>query len=215
MAFFKTKMPALDTSPVSSPVLYPSVTSDFEAANLKYAAKFTQSHLPSPPRRKVAVVACMDSRLDVEKVLGLDLGDAHVIRNAGGRAVEALRSILISQQMLGTREIIVMHHAIFSAAAMEIVTGPADTPRFQTGCGMQSFSDTDFRSKIRRELKEDVDHMAFLPFSDLRQSVIDDVAFLRKSPLILDVPITGYVYDVKTGRIEQVDERADSECSSP
>ncbi|KAI1009861.1 hypothetical protein LB504_003151 [Fusarium proliferatum] len=196
MAFFETKMPALDTSPVSSPVLYPSVTSDFEAANRKYAAKFTQSHLPSPPRRKVAVVACMDSRLDVEKVLGLDLGDAHVIRNvtAGGRAVEALRSILISQQMLGTREIIVMHH---------------------TGCGMQSFSDTDFRSKIRRELKEDVDHMAFLPFSDLRQSVIDDVAFLRKSPLILDVPITGYVYDVKTGRIEQVDERADSECSSP
>jgi carbonic anhydrase len=80
---------------------------------------------------------------------------------------------------------------------------------------MQSFSDTDFRSKIRRELKEDVDHMAFLPFSDLRQSVLDDVAFLRKSPLVLDVPITGYVYDVKTGRIEQVDERADSECSSP
>lgn len=80
---------------------------------------------------------------------------------------------------------------------------------------MQSFSDNDFRSKIRRELKEDVDHMAFLPFSDLRQSVIDDVAFLRKSPLVLDVPITGYVYDVNTGRIEHVEERADSECSSP
>ncbi|GKU07482.1 unnamed protein product [Fusarium langsethiae] len=187
-------MPALNTSAVSSPVPYPSVTSEFEAANQKFAATFTQSHLPGPPRRKVAVVACMDSRLDVEKVLGLDLGDAHVIRNAGGRAVEALRSILISQQLLGTREIIIMHH---------------------TGCGMQSFSDTDFRAKIRQEMHEDVDHMAFLPFSDLRQSVIDDVAFLRKSPLILDVPITGYVYDVKTGRIEQVDERADSECSSP
>ncbi|KAF4470560.1 carbonic anhydrase [Fusarium albosuccineum] len=81
---------------------------------------------------------------------------------------------------------------------------------------MQSFSDHDFRSKIRKELKEDVDHMAFLPFSDLRQSVLDDVAFLKKSPLVLDVPITGYVYDVKTGRIEQVDDgESGSECSSP
>ncbi|KAM0229326.1 hypothetical protein ACHAPO_010106 [Fusarium lateritium] len=187
-------MPSLSAPAVLSPVFYPSVTSEFEAANQKFAATFTQSHLPGLPRRKVAVVACMDSRLDVEKVLGLDIGDAHVIRNAGGRAVEALRSILISQQLLGTREIIIMHH---------------------TGCGMQSFSDTDFRAKIRQEMHEDVDHMAFLPFSDLRQSVIDDVAFLRKSPLILDVPITGYVYDVKTGRIEQVEERAESECSSP
>ncbi|CAG7555886.1 unnamed protein product [Fusarium equiseti] len=202
-------MPALDTS-ITAPVRRPSVASEFEAANQKFAASFNQSHLPSPPRRKVAVVACMDSRLDVEKVLGLDLGDAHVIRNgnsqflgvdfkadgsqAGGRAVEALRSILISQQMLGTREIIIMHH---------------------TGCGMQTFSDTDFRAKIRNEMHEDVDHMAFLPFSDLRQSVIDDVAFLRKSPLVLDVPITGYVYDVNTGRIEFVDERAESDCSSP
>ncbi|KAL6922278.1 hypothetical protein FSHL1_006242 [Fusarium sambucinum] len=192
--FFKPKMPSLSAPAVLSPVFYPSVTSEFEAANQKFAATFTQSHLPGLPRRKVAVVACMDSRLDVEKVLGLDIGDAHVIRNAGGRAVEALRSILISQQLLGTREIIIMHH---------------------TGCGMQSFSDTDFRAKIRQEMHEDVDHMAFLPFSDLRQSVIDDVAFLRKSPLILDVPITGYVYDVKTGRIEQVEERAESECSSP
>jgi hypothetical protein len=108
--FFKPKMPSLTTPVVSSPVLYPSVTSEFEAANQKFAATFTQSHLPGPPRRKVAVVACMDSRLDVEKVLGLDIGDAHVIRNAGGRAVEALRSILISQQLLGTREIIIMHH---------------------------------------------------------------------------------------------------------
>ncbi|KAI8656508.1 Carbonic anhydrase [Fusarium sp. Ph1] len=173
-----------------------SVKSDFEAANKKYAATFNEAHLPSPPRRKVVIVACMDSRLDPAKMLGLDLGDAHVIRNAGGRAVEALRSILISQQMLGTREIIVMHH---------------------TGCGMQSFSDHEFRSKIRKELKEDVDHMAFLPFSDLRQSVLDDVSFLRKSPLVLDVPITGYVYDVKTGMIEQVEDpvESESEPSSP
>lgn len=76
---------------------------------------------------------------------------------------------------------------------------------------MQSFSDHEFRSKIRRELKEDVDHMSFLPFSDLRQSVLDDVSFLKKSPLVLEVPITGYVYDVKTGIIEQVEDPAESE----
>ncbi|KAL2671293.1 hypothetical protein Neosp_013873 [[Neocosmospora] mangrovei] len=149
-----------------------SVKSDFEAANKKYAATFNEAHLPSPPRRY------------------------EIYQRAGGRAVEALRSILISQQMLGTREIIVMHH---------------------TGCGMQSFSDHEFRSKIRKELKEDVDHMSFLPFSDLRQSVLDDVSFLKKSPLVLDVPITGYVYDVKTGMIEQVEDPVDSESepSSP
>lgn len=79
---------------------------------------------------------------------------------------------------------------------------------------MQSFSDTEFRSKVRKELNEDVDHMAFLPFSDLRQSVLDDVALLKKSPLILEVPITGYVYDVKTGRIEQVEDCSRSSRSS-
>ncbi|KAH7011347.1 carbonic anhydrase [Ilyonectria destructans] len=94
-----------------------------------------------------------------------------------------MRSILISQQMLGTREIIVLHH---------------------TGCGMQKFSDSEFRTKVRKELNEDVDHMSFLPFSDLRQSVLDDVQLLKKSPLVLNVPITGYIYDVKTGKIEQV-----------
>ncbi|KAH7148336.1 carbonic anhydrase [Dactylonectria macrodidyma] len=160
-----------------------SVVTEVEAANLKYADTFTSGELPSPPSRKVLVVTCMDSRLDPAKALGLELGDAHVIRNAGGRAVEAMRSILISQQMLGTREIIVLHH---------------------TGCGMQKFSDSEFRSKVRKELNEDVDHMSFLPFSDLRQSVLDDVQLLKKSPLVLDVPITGYIYDVKTGLIEQV-----------
>ncbi|KAF4446945.1 carbonic anhydrase, partial [Fusarium albosuccineum] len=101
-------MPAIQH--IIPPSFFPSVVPDFEAANQKYAATFNEAHLPSPPRRKVVIVACMDSRIDPAKMLGLDLGDAHVIRNAGGRAVEALRSILISQQMLGTREIIVMHH---------------------------------------------------------------------------------------------------------
>ncbi|KAK7425148.1 hypothetical protein QQX98_000062 [Neonectria punicea] len=165
------------------PSAFVSVAPELEAANQRYAESFTGGLLPSPPSRKVLVVTCMDARLDPAKALGLELGDAHVIRNAGGRAVEAMRSILISQQLLGTREIIVLHH---------------------TGCGMQKFSDSEFRTKVRKELNEDVDHMSFLPFNDLRQSVLDDVQLLKKSPLVLNVPISGYIYDVKTGLIEQV-----------
>ncbi|KAF7557805.1 hypothetical protein G7Z17_g461 [Cylindrodendrum hubeiense] len=162
-----------------------SVIPEFEAANAKYAASFDKGHLPLPPGRKVAVVACMDARLDPAKVLGLQEGDAHVIRNAGGRTIDALRSLVISQQLLGTREIVIVHH---------------------TDCGMLTFSDTELKSKVRSELKEDADHIAFLPFKDLRQSVIDDIAILKKSPLVLDVPITGYIYDVKTGKAEKVKE---------
>ncbi|GJN78555.1 hypothetical protein PLIIFM63780_002049 [Purpureocillium lilacinum] len=160
-----------------------SVAAEFEAANQKYAASFAKGDLPLPPGRKVAVVACMDARLDPAKVLGLEEGDAHVIRNAGGRTIEALRSIIISQQLLGTREIAIVHH---------------------TDCGMLTFSDEDLRSKVRSELAENVDHFAFLPFSDLKASVQDDIQILKKSPLVLDVPITGYIYDVKTGKIDKV-----------
>ncbi|GJN67782.1 carbonic anhydrase [Purpureocillium lilacinum] len=160
-----------------------SVAAEFEAANQKYAASFAKGGLPLPPGRKVAVVACMDARLDPAKILGLEEGDAHVIRNAGGRTIEALRSIIISQQLLGTREIAIVHH---------------------TDCGMLTFSDEDLRSKVRSELAENVDHFAFLPFSDLKASVQDDIQILKKSPLVLDVPITGYIYDVKTGKIDKV-----------
>ncbi|KAL3963073.1 hypothetical protein ACCO45_000077 [Purpureocillium lilacinum] len=155
-----------------------SVAAEFEAANQKYAASFAKGGLPLPP-----AVACMDARLDPAKILGLEEGDAHVIRNAGGRTIEALRSIIISQQLLGTREIAIVHH---------------------TDCGMLTFSDEDLRSKVRSELAENVDHFAFLPFSDLKASVQDDIQILKKSPLVLDVPITGYIYDVKTGKIDKV-----------
>ncbi|KAL2205235.1 putative carbonic anhydrase [Sarocladium strictum] len=161
-----------------------TVASEFEFANQKYAESFDKGSLPLPPGRKVAVVTCMDARIDPAKALGLVEGDAHVIRNAGGRAIEAIRSLVISQQLLGTREIVVIHH---------------------TSCGMLTFSDNDIRTKIRQSLTEDADHIAFLPFGDLKQSVIDDVNLLRKNPLVLDVPITGYIYDVKTGRINKVD----------
>ncbi|KAH0592656.1 hypothetical protein MHUMG1_09649 [Metarhizium humberi] len=159
-------------------------STEFEAANKQYAATFDKGTLPLPPGRKVAVVACMDARLDPAKALGLSEGDAHVIRNAGGRTVDALRSVVISQQLLGTREIVIVHH---------------------TDCGMLTFSDEQLRAKVRRDLGEDVDHISFLPFGDVKQSVLDDVQVLRKSPLVLDVPISGYIYDVTSGKIERVD----------
>ncbi|KAM0330854.1 hypothetical protein ACHAQA_003809 [Verticillium albo-atrum] len=159
-----------------------SVVPEFEAANEKYAAAFNKGHLPLPPARKVAVVACMDARLDPAKVLGLEEGDAHVIRNAGGRTSDALRSLVISQQLLGTREIVILHH---------------------TDCGMLTFSDSSIRTKINDELHEQADHIAFLPFGDLKQSVLDDIEFIRKNPLLLDVPVTGYIYEVETGKIVQ------------
>ncbi|KAJ5287328.1 hypothetical protein N7478_003014 [Penicillium angulare] len=161
-----------------------SVAKEAEAANAKYAASFTKGDLALPPARKVAIVACMDARLDTARALGLEEGDAHVIRNAGGRVSDALRSIVISQQLLGTREIIIVHH---------------------TDCGMLTFTDDVIRGKIRADLKQNVDHIAFLPFGDLRQSVLDDIQVLKESPLVLDVPITGYLYEVETGKIVKVE----------
>ncbi|QKX60411.1 uncharacterized protein TRUGW13939_07556 [Talaromyces rugulosus] len=160
-----------------------SVAQEFEAANANYAGGFTKGSLALPPARKVAVVACMDARLDTARALGLEEGDAHVIRNAGGRVTDALRSIVISQQLLGTREIVIIHH---------------------TDCGMLTFSDESIRDKIKSDLKQNADHIAFLPFNDLKQSVIDDIQIIKDSPLVLDVPITGYVYEVETGKIVKV-----------
>lgn len=144
----------------------------------------------------------MDARLDPAKVLGISEGESHVIRNAGGRTVDALRSIVISQQLLGTREIVIVHHV--STPSPDSGWKLTKSWNVQTDCGMLTFSDEVLRSKIRQDLNEDVDHIAFLPFQDVRQSVIDDIAFLKKNPLVLDVPITGYIYDVTTGKVDKV-----------
>jgi len=160
-----------------------SEVSTFLKANERYAASFTKGHLPMPPSRRVAVVACMDARLDPARVLGLEEGDAHVVRNAGGRAADAVRSLVISQQLLGTREVVVIHH---------------------TDCGMLTFTDEQLRQKLRDELGTVTD-TAFLSFSDVDQSVRDDVAAIRESRLLLKgVPVSGFVYDVKTGRLRPV-----------
>ena len=160
-----------------------SVADEFIKANERYAAGFTKGSLPMPPARKVAVVACMDARLDPARSLGLEEGDAHVIRNAGGRAADAIRSLVISQQLLGTREIVIVHH---------------------TDCGMLTFTDDQLRAKLRDELHQHTD-IAFYSFSDLAQSVRDDIAAIKASPLLLPgVPVRGFIYDVQSGRITEV-----------
>ncbi len=162
-----------------------SIYDELAEANEGYAAGFAKGDLQMPPARKLAIVACMDARLDPAKALGLQEGDAHVIRNAGGRVSDdAIRSLVISQQLLGTSAIAIVHH---------------------TDCGMVTFTNDVLRSKLEDAFGVDVSAMDFLPFSDLEQSVVDDVNRVRNSPIIpQDIPVVGYVYDVKSGRISQV-----------
>jgi carbonic anhydrase len=160
------------------------VIDELVEANRTYADGFDRGDLPMPPARRVAVVTCMDARLIPSRFLGLEEGDAHVIRNAGGLARDALRSLVISQRLLGTNEVAVVHH---------------------TDCGMLTFSNEDLHAKVQADLGADASHIDFMPFGDLEQSVRDDVAFLRDSPLIPeDVLVRGFIYDVATGRVEEV-----------
>lgn len=152
-------------------------------ANARYAAEFEKGSLPMPPARKLAVVVCMDARIDPARALGLEEGDAHVIRNAGGRIADALRSLAISQVLLGTEEVMIMHH---------------------TDCGMLTFTD----DSLRRELGKrgiNADDVAFLPFSNVEDSVRADLDAYERSPLVRhDIPVRGFVFDVKTGRVHEV-----------
>jgi carbonic anhydrase len=160
-------------------------------ANSEYARTFDRGDLPMPPARKLAIVTCMDARIVPERQFGLKEGDAHVIRNAGGRARDALRSLVISERLLGTNEIAIIHH---------------------TDCGMVTFTNSDLHAKVKRELGADSSDIDFLPFSDLEESVREDVSFLQSSPLIPgDVIIRGFIYDVRTGRLNEVGVEAPAE----
>ena len=157
----------------------------FMKANQAYVDLHGTAHLPIHPKTRVAIVTCMDSRLHVAQALGLALGDAHILRNAGGRVTEdMIRSLVISQQQLGTREIIVIHH---------------------THCGAQTFENAAFTQQLECDLGVDVHDKDFLPFTDVEESVREDMALLRQSPLIPDdVEISGAVYDVDTGRMSEI-----------
>ena len=157
-----------------------------KSANDAYAAQFTKGDLPMPPGRRFAVVTCMDARIDPAKALGLEEGDAHVIRNAGGIVTDdALRSLVISRTLLGTQEAFVIGH---------------------TDCGMLTFNNDQIRGMLRDELGAEAAHVDFQPFPDVADRVAASVRRIRESNLVPDdYPVTGFVYDVKTGRIDEVE----------
>ncbi|HUF35553.1 MAG TPA: carbonic anhydrase [Gemmatimonadales bacterium] len=169
-----------------------STIDELVRANEEYARTFDRGHLPLPPARRTAILTCMDARILPSRALGLEEGDAHVIRNAGGRARDALRSLIISQRLLGTREVAVIHH---------------------TDCGMLTFSNRDLREKVREDLGSDTGEFDFLPFQDLEESVREDVEFLQATQLLNpDTLIRGFVYDVTTGRLKEVSVESPAEA---
>lgn len=174
------------------------------SANQEYVANFgDKGNLPLPPGRRFAILTCMDARLDPAKYAGLTEGDAHVIRNAGGRASDdAIRSLVISYKLLGTREWFVIHHS---------------------DCGMQLFTDEIIRGLLKNSLEtavidengwrdvgqipgsDEAEFIDWLTFKDLAESVYVDVKRIRNHPLVPPtVPIYGFIYDVKTGQLIEV-----------
>jgi carbonic anhydrase len=161
-----------------------SHTNDLLSNNEDYAAAFDKGHLPMPPAKPVAVVACMDARLDPARVLGLEEGDAHVIRNAGGVVTEdTIRSLAISQRLLGTEEIILIHHS---------------------DCGMLTFRDDEVKDQIEADtgLRP---HFALEAFSDPDEDVRQSIARLRANPFVPEKDhIRGFVYEVESGKLREV-----------
>ena len=152
--------------------------------NEAFAEDFDKGDLPLPPARKVAIVACMDARLNPYPMLGLSIGDAHVIRNAGGVVTDdEIRSLAISQHLLGTEEIMLIHH---------------------TDCGMLTFSNEEFQQMLEDHSGERPEWHA-MNFSDLGEDVRDSIKRIKESPFIPKTDaVRGFVYDVKTGRLEEV-----------
>jgi carbonic anhydrase len=183
-----------------------SVLPDVLAANAAYAADFgDKGSLALPPARRFAILTCMDARLDPAKYAGLSEGDAHVIRNAGGRASDdAIRSLVISYKLLGTKEWFVVHH---------------------TDCGMEFFTDEVMRGLLASSLETaalgpdgfhdvgtgpgsaEANYIDWLTIADQQGAVVDDVRRIRNHPLVpAGIPVYGYVYDVRSGRLIEVDE---------
>ena len=181
------------------------ILSEVLQANAKYSTSFGEKgKLAMPPARRFAILTCMDARLDPAKFAGLAEGDAHVIRNAGGRASDdAIRSLVISYKLLGTREFFVIHH---------------------TNCGMEFFSNESMRGLLASSLEtaeltpqgfRDVgkgpgsragEYIEWLTIQDQKQSVIDDIARIRSHPLVPQgIPVYGFIYDVASGKLIEVE----------
>ena len=160
-----------------------SVTDQLLENSKRYAQSFDKGDLPLPPAKKVAVLACMDARLIPTRVLGLDEGDAHVIRNAGGVVTDdEIRSFSISQHLLGTEEIILIHH---------------------TDCGMLTFTDDEFNAQLREATGREPGWNSEA-FSDLDENVRESMRRITDSPFIPRKNVRGFVYDVKDGSLREV-----------
>jgi carbonic anhydrase len=160
-----------------------TVTDDYLANNAEYASVF-KGPLSMPPSKHVAVVACMDARLDVYRILGLNEGEAHVIRNAGGVVTDdVVRSLAISQRLLGTREVILLHH---------------------TDCGMLTFTDDDFKRSIQEDTGVKPPWSAEA-FPDLAEDVRQSLRRIENSPFVTKhVSLRGFIFDVATGKLEEI-----------
>ena len=161
-----------------------TVTDELLRNNAEFASSFAKGDLPMPPGKGLAVVACMDARLNVYALLGLEEGQAHVIRNAGGVVTEdVIRSLAISQRLLGTGEIILVHH---------------------TDCGMLTFSD----DQVKADIEADTGlrpHFALEAFSDLERDIRQSIARIKASPFVANKDsVRGFIYDVTTGRLQEV-----------
>jgi carbonic anhydrase len=154
-------------------------------ANARYAHRFNLGHLSMPPAKHLAIVTCMDARLTIEPMLGLTTGDAHIIRNAGGIITEdELRSLIISHKLLGTDTFFVINH---------------------TDCGMLTFSDEELQRRLKEETSIDASGIPFYSFRSLEDNVRAQVRKIRQSPFIAkDAAVHGFIYDVKTGRLNEV-----------
>ena len=161
-----------------------SVTDELVRNNATYVQKFNKGNTPLPPARKVAVVACMDARLHVSQILGLEIGDAHIFRNAGGVVTDdAIRSLLISQRLLGTEEVVLIHH---------------------TDCGMVTFKDDAVKEQISDETGIRPP-FALEAFPDVENDVRQSIARIKASPFLPHKDrVRGFVYDVRTGRLHEV-----------
>ncbi|HTE70617.1 MAG TPA: carbonic anhydrase [Actinomycetes bacterium] len=161
-----------------------SVTDELLRNNAEFASSFSNGELPMPPSRNLAVVACMDARLNVYALLGLGAGEAHVIRNAGGVVSEdVVRSLAISQRLLGTREVILVHH---------------------TDCGMLTFTDDQLKADIEADTGVRP-HFALEAFSDLERDIRQSIARIKASPFVPHKDaVRGFVYDVRSGALQEV-----------
>lgn len=162
-----------------------SVFEELTQHNVGYAKTFGLGHLQTPPVRKLVILTCMDSRMDLEQLLGLQVGDAHMIRNGGGLATDdAIRSLILSTHLLGTRSIAIIQH---------------------TECGLLSITDEQMRHRLTTQTGKDASHLQFHAFTDLDKNVTEQVKRVREHPFLPnDIQVRGYVYDVKTGALREV-----------